>query len=342
MSADPDFYRHILDHLYDGVYFVDRSRRITYWNRGAERITGYSEREVLGRYCGEGLLRHVDESGQLLCGAACPLLRTMYEGSTHEAHVFLHHARGHRVPVQVRAAPMTDEHGRIIGAVETFSDNSSLIAALKRITELDDAAFRDPVTAVGNRRFADAKLRISLAEVQAQVTLGRHRERGLQTGLIFVDLDRFKVVNDRHGHLAGDKVLAMVARTMAANLRTTDFVARWGGEEFLAIVFNVDGQRLLSLAEHLRLLVSTSRLTGVADGPIGVTVSIGATLMRGDDSPESLMERADQLMYRSKQEGRNRVCSDVPQPSCSRDDAAGYPPPVPPPHPSTAVGTAGA
>jgi diguanylate cyclase (GGDEF)-like protein/PAS domain S-box-containing protein len=291
------FYRDILDHLYDGVYFVDASRTITYWNKGAERITGHTTESVVGKCCADSVLQHVDEAGRRLCGRRCPLLRTMHDGTPREHHIFLHHADGHRIPVLVRASPMYDDDGNIVGAVETFSDNSSLVNALKLIHELDDAACRDPLTNVGNRRFADLKLDSSLAEF---------RGHGLHHGVLFVDIDKFKAVNDVYGHVSGDKVLKAVGRTMQANLRTTDFVARWGGEEFVAIVFNVDAARLAALAENIRVLVSRSTVV-VDDSEINVTVSVGATLMRPDDDRESLIARADALMYRSKQDGRDRV-----------------------------------
>jgi diguanylate cyclase (GGDEF)-like protein/PAS domain S-box-containing protein len=294
------FYQGILDHLYDGVYFVDEQRRITYWNKGAERITGFTADEVVGKRCADGVLNHVDEAGRRLCGRRCPLLRTMHDGGSREEPVFLHHAQGHRLPVLVRASPMYADDGTIIGAVETFSDNSSLVNALKRIHELDDAACRDPLTEVGNRRFADLKLESSIREF---------RGHGLHHGILFVDIDHFKAVNDEFGHLAGDRVLAAVGRTVSSNLRTTDLVARWGGEEFLGIVYNVDAERLRALAENLRMLVASSRVV-VGDQVITVTVSIGATLMRSTDTAESLVERADALMYRSKREGRDRVSID--------------------------------
>lgn len=303
------FYRGVLDHLYDGVYFVDRRRQITYWNKGAERITGYSAAQMVGSRCSDGLLMHVNECGQQLCGALCPLLATMRDGIPHEAHVFLHHAQGHRLPVRVRAAPMVGPDGTMSGAVETFSDNSALIAALQRITELDDEALRDALTGVGNRRFADGRVHAAVSQAGEQARLTGEHGDGLQTGLLFVDLDRFKSINDRFGHLAGDQVLAMVGRTLTANLRTSDVVARWGGEEFLAIVANVDAGRLLAIAEQVRMLVSNAALM-IADDAIEVTVSIGATLIRSDDTAESLVSRADQLMYASKQAGRNRVSTD--------------------------------
>lgn len=300
VDREAAFYRDILDHLYDGVYFVDEHRTITYWNKGAERITGHEGEEVIGRRCADGLLQHVDEAGRRLCGRRCPLLRTMHDGASREAHVFLHHADGHRIPVRVRASPMYDDSGRVVGAVETFSDNSSLVNALKRIHELDDAALRDPLTQVGNRRFADLRLESSLNEF---------RGHGLHHGVLFVDIDRFKTVNDEYGHVVGDKVLVAVGRTMQSNLRTTDFVARWGGEEFVAIVFNVDEARLAALAENIRILVGRSTVL-TDDAQVSVTVSIGGTLMHPDDDRESLVARADALMYRSKSEGRNRVTLD--------------------------------
>ena len=79
------FYKEILDHLYDGVYFVDRERRITYWNHGAERITGYLAEQVMGRRCADNILEHVDAAGRLLCTGMCPLAASMLDGQQKEA-----------------------------------------------------------------------------------------------------------------------------------------------------------------------------------------------------------------------------------------------------------------
>src|SRR5664280_2072141 len=119
MGQDLAFYRDLVDNMSDGVYFVDRTRTITYWSRGAERLTGYHASEVVGRRCRDGILNHVDECGTELCGAGCPLKATIRDGRCRDAHVFMHHADGHRQPVWVRAAPLRDPAGEISGAART-------------------------------------------------------------------------------------------------------------------------------------------------------------------------------------------------------------------------------
>ena len=103
MPEEKNFYKDIIDNLYDGIYFVDRDRVITYWNKGAERITGYSPAQTIGRSCRDNLLNHVTASGVQLCQNHCPLAAVMEDGREREVEVFLHHAQGHRLPVMIRA-----------------------------------------------------------------------------------------------------------------------------------------------------------------------------------------------------------------------------------------------
>jgi len=148
----------LLDSLFDGVYFVDTERRITYWNAAAERISGYLRNEVLGTPCSLNLLRHIDGAGCELCTCGCPLTGTMEDGKPREAPVFLHHKLGHRVPVSVRTAPVYDEEGSVIGAVEIFSDNSSSLQILLEYEKLKQDAFFDELTGIGNRRYGEMTL----------------------------------------------------------------------------------------------------------------------------------------------------------------------------------------
>lgn len=298
MLHENDFYKDLIDNLYDGVYFVDRDRTITYWNKGAERITGYSAAHVIGRRCRDNLLNHVNANGIQLCLNHCPLAAVMEDGHPREAEVYLHHADGHRLPVLVRASAMRDSDGNIVGAVETFSSNASVINARRRISEMDQLARTDPLTRLGNRHHIEGRIRAVIAEFEKEQSM---------VGLLFMDIDHFKRVNDSYGHAVGDLALCMVANTIRHALRTTDTVGRWGGEEFVVILYDIyDENTLQATAEKIRSLIQTSRLDTGNDS-LAVTASIGATRLYSDDTPESLIRRADGLMYRSKQAGGNRV-----------------------------------
>ena len=298
MTLNDAFYKDLVDNLYDGVYFVDLNRVITYWNHGAERISGYTAAEVVGHACRDNILCHVNARGILLCQNGCPLAACATDGQPREAEVFLHHADGHRVPVLVRAAPLRDATGAITGAVETFSDAFNLLAARHELHELRRQHQTDTLTQVATRAAIEARLTGVLAEIA---------ETGATAGLLFMDIDDFKLVNDRYGHAVGDQTLRMVAATLRHNMRASDLVGRWGGEEFVAVLYDVssDGQ-LHTIAEKVRHLVAASSLE-VGGVRLSVTISVGATLLRRGDDPVSVVARADQLMYGSKQSGRNRV-----------------------------------
>jgi len=299
MTEDADFYRGLIENLYDGVYFVDRDRKITYWNRGAERITGYPSEQVIGRSCGDNMLNHVTATGKELCGDGCPLAACMLDGQAREVDVFLHHADGHRIPVLVRAAPLRDAQGNILGAVETFSSDTGMLAIRHELHDLRRKLQTDPLTSVGNRVHLERRLRGAIAEMGPDTS----------AALLFIDIDDFKQFNDTAGHEIGDQVLAMVAATLRHNVREVDTVGRWGGDELMVILYDAGSlQEAEAVADKLRVLVGFSRLEEQA--PIqALTISVGVTLFQPGDTPESVVRRADALMYRSKQAGGNRVAA---------------------------------
>ncbi len=298
MFDNPEFYKDIIDNLYDGVYFVDRDRRITYWNKGAERITGYKADHVKGRFCRDNILNHITANGIELCLTNCPLAASMEDGLPREAEVFLHHRNGHRMPVVVRASPIRAKDGKIIGAVESFSNNEQVIQARRQVDELRQSVFTDPLTDIGNRRYLEEGIHAAKGAADRGTSIA---------GLIFIDIDNFKQINDTYGHEVGDQILLMVVRTLKYNLRSTDLLGRWGGDEFIAIIH--DAQKISTLqdiAKKLRVMVEKSRLD-LESTRLSITVSIGATLLQKDETVEDFFRRADQLMYKSKQTGRNQI-----------------------------------
>ncbi len=295
-SVSP-FYKQLLDNLCDGVYFVDRDRAITYWNKGAERLTGYTPTEATGRHCFDNFLQHVDESGCSLCGTRCPLKLTIEDGRPREFDVYLRHKLGHRVPVTVRSSPIKDSSGVIIGAVEVFSDITAKKQVERRLDKLENLAHQDALTGLANRRYLELRVQQQYQEVQ---------QFGKSIGLLLIDIDHFKDVNDTWGHEAGDRVLQTVSRTLVSSVRHGDTVGRWGGEEFL-LILQGDLAPLECIAERCRALVEATT-TPIGDQDIAVTISVGATrVLTGDWTSQFAIKRADALMYKSKNSGRNRV-----------------------------------
>lgn len=287
----------LIENLHDGVYFVDLQRKITRWNKAAEVITGYAAGRVLGSCCADNLLMHVDGDGNQLCHSLCPLAHSMRDGQTREAEVYLHHRDGHRVPVWIRTTPLRNERGEIVGAAELFSDLSQKAASELRIKELEQLALLDSLTQLGNRRYLESEIKSRLGE-----TL----RCGLRFGVMFFDIDRFKEFNDRFGHEGGDRALQTVAKTLTTTARLYDLFGRWGGEEFIGVIRNVDLLGLETIGERCRKLVEHT-LIDLGSSQERVTISIGATMAQPGDDLTTLIGRADHLMYQSKDAGRNRL-----------------------------------
>jgi len=297
MRLDKDAYEKIIENLRDGLYFVDRDRIITYWNKAAEQISGYRANEIVGKSCADNILNHIDGDGCSLCDGNCPLAATMDDGNPRETEVYMHHKDGHRIPVSVQVSPLTDREGNVIGGIELFTDISDRVANELRIKELERLALLDDLTQLANRNFIEGEIQSRFAE----------KERvNVPFGIMLIDVDHFKKINDTYGHSVGDAVLRFVANTLIANTRPFDLYGRWGGDEFIGILRNVSGENLKAMGNRIRSLVENSFIIH-ENKKLSVTISIGATLARTDDSIENLIKRADALLYQGKEEGRNRL-----------------------------------
>ncbi|MFH1991416.1 MAG: sensor domain-containing diguanylate cyclase [Pseudomonadota bacterium] len=288
-------YKALMDNLFDGVYFVDKTGTIRYWNRAAENITGFAADEVLGKRCSDNVPVHFDSDGHNLSKGLCPLEKSITDGAALETELYLCHKNGRRIPVAIRITPVRDSEGSIIGALELFSDISSKSATLLRIKELEKLSLTDPLTRLANRRFVESELSNRLQE------LARFK---WPFGVLFMDIDHFKHFNDTYGHDVGDSILKTLANTVVGNTRPFDLFGRWGGEEFIGIMRNVDQKGLQYIGNRLRLLVEAACVV-VEEKKMNVTVSLGGTMAKPDDTVEGLIKRADRLMFQSKKAGRN-------------------------------------
>jgi diguanylate cyclase (GGDEF)-like protein/PAS domain S-box-containing protein len=297
MNLVSDAFGRIVDNLHDGLYFVDRNRKILYWNKAAEKISGFTAEEVVGKSCSDNMLTHVDADGIELCLGDCPLAASISDREPREAEVYLHHKDGHRIPVSVRVSALTDAEDNVIGGIELFTDITNQHANALRVKELEALALLDRLTQLANRNYIEKEIQSRFEE---------KKRFNVPFGILFMDIDHFKKVNDTYGHDIGDEVLKFVANTFVANSRPFDSYGRWGGEEFIGIIRNVTCRDLEYIGNRLRLLVENSYIPH-QNKKLHVTISIGAAIVNEDDTIESLVKRADILLNKSKAAGRNRL-----------------------------------
>ncbi|MBU1229454.1 MAG: diguanylate cyclase [Proteobacteria bacterium] len=298
---DAEFYRGLLDSLAEGVYFVDRDRCVKYWNRAAERLSGYAAQEVLGNRGADKILQHMVMLGGSLCIQEYPLAATMEDGQVREAELYLLHKYGYRIPVVVRATPVRDSSGAIVGAAEVFRSNVKDMNVLEELEALHKDSFTDQLTGVGNRHFAD--MTFKTLEMSSS-------GYGVPFGVLMVEVDGFSARSEAWGQDVSGQVLRMVAQTLAKTLRSLDVICRWNGTDFVLLVAIANEQMLLGMAKRQRLLVETSSLDRGGEG-ITVTASLGGAVSRQGETAAEVVARATAQLRRSQAAGGNLALIDL-------------------------------
>jgi diguanylate cyclase (GGDEF)-like protein/PAS domain S-box-containing protein len=281
-----------LSSIGDAVLSTDVSGNVTYLNPVAERMTGWSRQDALGRPLAE-IFRIIDattrEPARNPMDQAIQLDRIV----ALTPNCLLVRRDGVETPIEDSASPIHDRAGQVIGAVMVFKDVSEARAMSLQAVYL---AQHDFLTDLPNRMLLDDRL------TQAIALARRH---GHRLAVLFLDLDRFKHVNDSLGHVIGDTLLQSVARRLAACVRSSDTVSRQGGDEFVVLLSEIEhGDAAASSAQ--KVIAALVAPHEVAGHQLHVTVSIGISIYP-DDGPdaETLIKCADTAMYHAKEKGRN-------------------------------------
>lgn len=282
--------RRVYECLSEAILVTDVTTRIIDINPAFERITGYSRAEVMGKRA--SLLRS-DRHGASFFEDVWGHLNG--DGAW-KGEIWNRCRDGRVIPCWMHIDAIRDpEDGEVSHYVGVFSD----ISERKRIEErISYLAQHDALTGLSNRFALEAVLpqSISLA-----------RRQGLGLAILFIDMDHFKDINDRHGHAVGDQVLIETGRRIARSIRDSDFLARIGGDEFVVVLNDIgsgDDARAVAEVVHKALCVPIA----VGDASIRITPSIGISLFPEDgEEADSLMARADDAMYRAKAEGRDSL-----------------------------------
>lgn len=281
-----------LNSIGDAVLSTDIEGNVTYLNLVAEKMTGWSREEASGRPLAE-VFQIID--GDTREPAQDPMELAIRQNKTVSltAYCLLISRDGSESTIEDSAAPIHDRGGRVIGAVIVFRDVSQARAMVRKMSHL---AQHDFLTGLPNRMLLNDRLTQAIA-------LARHH--GNQLAVLFLDLDRFKNINDSLGHAIGDQLLQLVAERLTACVRNSDTVSRQGGDEFVILLPKVEhGEDAARTAQ--KMLASLTAPYGIAQHDLHVTVSVGISTYPDDgQDAETLIKSADTAMYYAKENGRN-------------------------------------
>jgi diguanylate cyclase (GGDEF)-like protein len=314
-------WRAVLDCLGAAVGYIGTDGLIAYWNGAAEQLTGRRAVEMLGQPGGTALAEEDDQpggpggqgresslgslggqdgqDGQSNRGGpiAAAVALTLSDGEPRSVEQLRRGRTGERRPLSLELRAVRDPGGSIIGATVVLTDLAPLQEIRQLAAEARHQAETDSPTGLSNRRAFDQAIGGRVENM---------RRYGSGFGLLVIDVDHFKLLNLRWGHAAADRALQRFAQTAARCTRAGDLLARWGGDEFVMLVEQVDEAGLQKVAERLRLTVNQARM--MVDGHrITLRISVGGAVMRASDTSDSLFRRADQAMFAAKAAGGDQT-----------------------------------
>src|ERR1017187_6639807 len=281
-----------LNSIGDGVISTDVAGNVTYLNQGAEAMTGWTGAEALGRAFGD-VFRIIDRVNPE--HTVNPMTVAMQENKTVglSANCILIRRDGIEFPIEDSAAPIHDRRGHVTGAVMVFHDVTQAREMSQRMAHL---AHHDYLTDLPNRLSFDDRL------AQAMAAARRHKE---QLAVLFVDVDRFKHINDSLGHAIGDELLLSIAGRLVASVRASDTVSRQGGDEFVILLSTIAHAEDAALSAN-KILTALAMPHHVKEHDLQITVSMGIGVYPDDGiDAKTLVKNADIAMLNAKDNGRN-------------------------------------
>jgi two-component system cell cycle response regulator len=297
----------IMEGIADGVVVIDREHTIIQANSAVAASLRMDKQKMIGRKCYE-----IIHKSKVPCEGPkclCPGSQIFDRGANSVKILHTHiDDRGDERHVEITASPVKDGAGRTFAMVETHRDimekysDDELVKLVKKLNEaqthLKHMAITDDLTGLRNRRYIVERL---------DEECERARRTGHPLSLIMLDIDHFKEINDRHGHLFGDVVLRVVAARIKSILRKHDIVGRVGGEEFLIICPESSIDETLIVAERIRMLINEETI-GDGVNEVMVALSAGVTeITKSDTTSDRIFSRVDRALYKAKEAGRNKV-----------------------------------
>lgn len=274
------------DHLFDAVVVTDLHGIITDWNKGSELLYGYSKEEAIGQ---DVSMLHVPED---VSHITAEVLAAVEKFGKWTGEVRMLHKDGHIGWIESICVPILDDNNQIVGALGINRDISDRIKETERLAHL---AHYDQLTEIPNRYLLLDRIAHLIQQCE------RNNKR---FALLYIDLDKFKIINDTKGHTFGDKILREAALRLSQAIRHSDTIARIGGDEFVVLLEEIaEKQNISRMAE---MIIKTLNKEFVIDNAsFEISCSIGIAIYPDDGTTtDSLLTAADNAMYRAKNKGR--------------------------------------
>jgi len=290
------FHRQMMDHMNDGVIFVDTETRILEWNKAAERFTGLNRSAIMHSQWVPSLVGLSDDQGRAIATENCPIQTALRTGKPSTGRFLLHQNGGNRLRVEAQLMPIFDHRGTLCGGAMLMGDATEQAGLEEKVLELHVQATQDSLTKVANRAELNRCLPTFVAEAQ------KSRK---PSSILICDIDFFKRINDTFGHAAGDEALKVFASVLKDLSRESDLVARYGGEEFVILCDNCDLPSAIQIGETIRHRLHSTPVSDLKGKCM--TASFGVSDIVEGDGPDDALERADKALLQAKQTGRDRV-----------------------------------
>lgn len=279
----------IVKNIHEGVLVVDEYGDIVFANNFIRTVTGYTPEELIGE--NPKILKSGKHDNEFY--------RQMWESikkdGCWQGEIWNKRKNGEIYAERITITAVTAESVYYVAVFSDITDKKKQEMELVKEKELFELqATYDGLTKLYNRQKIEDILKIEI---------DRSRRYGIEMSVLMLDIDDFKKINDTYGHPTGDTVLREISRLVKKSIRKTDYAGRWGGEEFIVIAPHTDLKGATMFAESIREGVEGTDFAGVGR----VTCSIGATYFQKTDTEETIVKRADEALYESKKEGKNRV-----------------------------------
>jgi diguanylate cyclase (GGDEF)-like protein/PAS domain S-box-containing protein len=290
------FFNNFFDSLYEGIFIINNEKKVIFWNKSAEIITGYNRDSVMNTTCDGEKFVHIDKNGNKINIDEYPVIKCLQQGEVINQKSIIIHEKGFMVPVLISAIPLKDKEGNIIGAAETILDDTAHEDLEKAHERIRESATKDPLTA-----------HLTRAEIVNRVNIEMEKADRYEMPLCLCicDIDNFKKINENWGNIIGDAIIKTAGETLRNHLRRTDLIGRYSNDQFLILLPLIDMHRAWIAIEKLQKKFNELEIEAINNGKI--SLSFGLTEILQDDSVEDFIDRAESALYKAKKLGKNRI-----------------------------------